>query len=76
MENNTKVHFCQPMKKVNAPSLRIIFTIILFFSGIVALNAADNPKTKINLQLENETLKVILNTIEKTTDFSTVVLNS
>jgi len=54
---------------------------ILFLFGFIVVNAASNPpRTKINLRLEDATLKVILSSIEKTSDYifiyNEVVLNS
>lgn len=57
------------MKKVNQFLLRFVFGIILFFGQTILLNAADTPKLKININIRNETLKTIFNSIEKTSGY-------
>lgn len=81
MEINLKVHLYRVLKKVNINALKMRLLTILFLFGFIVVNAASNPpRTKINLRLEDSTLKVILSSIEKSSDYifiyNEVVLNS
>lgn len=70
MGNNPEFFVGQSVKigKSNIFIIRILF--LLFFVGSTTVNAADKVlKTKINLQLENATIKSILSSIEKQTDY-------
>ncbi len=70
MGNNPKNYVGKSVKilKYNIFIIRILF--LLFFVGFTTVNAADKvSKTKINLQLEDVTIKSILSAIEKQTDY-------
>jgi len=70
MANNQKVHIGQIIKKLCTNTLRIKIMILLIFGGFTIVNASDKPtRTKINLQFENVTIKSILNSIEKQSDY-------
>ncbi len=69
MGNNPKNHVGLSIKS-HWSKVQIIFLILFIFVGLSSINAQDKiSRTKINLQLENVTIKSILNSIEKQTDY-------
>jgi TonB-linked SusC/RagA family outer membrane protein len=70
MENNPNVNFSYILKRVNIILLRIKLLTILIFVGAFAVHAATNEqRTKINLKVDNISLKEVLSTIEKNSDY-------
>jgi len=70
MGNNTKIYIGQlfKIKRSNVFMLRVL--ILLFLVGFTTVNAADKIiRTKINLQVENVTIKSILSLIENQSDY-------
>lgn len=70
MGSNPKF-FVDKLVKIGKPNIFVIRVLfLLFFAGSTTANATDKVlRTKINLQLENVTIKSILNAIEKQTDY-------
>jgi TonB-linked SusC/RagA family outer membrane protein len=69
MENNPKIHI-QSIRRKWSKALMITSLFLFVFVGQSMTNATDKiSRTKINLQSENVTIKNILNTIEKQTDY-------
>jgi TonB-linked SusC/RagA family outer membrane protein len=71
MERNPKNYLSLSIKSIWSKIQLIIFLISFIFFGLSTVNAADNnlSKAKINLRLENASIKSILNAIEKQTDY-------
>lgn len=70
MKGNSKIHFIPSIKMNQLHSLNARFILVMLFTfiGFNTISAA-NKNTKINLQLDNVSIKSILNSIEKQTDY-------
>lgn len=70
MENSPKTHIGSGIKKIMSIVFRINLLVVFLFVGVSTINAADNiTRNKINLKFENATIKSILSSIEKQTDY-------
>jgi len=70
MENNPNINFSCLLKKTHVILFKLKLLIIMLFVGSMAVNASPNEQsTKITLKVENSSLKDILNTIEKKSNF-------
>ncbi len=70
MENSPKKHTCLAKKRKWSGAFKIMLTILFILAGFTDANAADKvSRTKINLKSENVTIKNILTSIERQTDY-------
>jgi hypothetical protein len=70
MENNPRIPLCQSNKRNWHKTLKFITLLLLLLVQFSVIHAQDKiARTQINLQFENATIKSILNSIEKQTDY-------
>lgn len=70
METNPQTHIYSVSKNVLSIIFRIKLLIVFILMGISTVYAADKiSRNKINLKFENVTIKCILSSIEKQTDY-------
>lgn len=70
MENSPKTHIGSVIIRMMSIVFKINLLVVFLFVGVSTMNAADNiTRNKINLKFENASIKSILSSIEKQTDY-------
>ena len=70
MKRNTMVNYFCVIKKMNGILVRMKLLPVLIFVGVISMNTGVFAQSsKIDLRIENSSLKEILNTIEKKSNF-------